>query len=449
MTVRDDALIAIAGRENNTTVSYDTVYSRLLASRLAMRDLAYLSSDLESVTLTINLDGRTLGRGDVFLLNMPHLGLDNVVMRIISADYGTQKNNQVTFECSRDVFSLPTSSVINVQPSVSPDKGIARPVEDFVIIESPYYELVYNYGQQMVDKLLTGDNELSGQIAAAFVGLPENTLLAEIVTSSSDNFDNAENVFECEMRKLLSQIDRMDSVIKLNESPEDDEYKWILIDDEILFVESRNGNELIVKRGCLDTIPEMHSQNSRVYFCGGQLMLKSEEYNKGDKVDCRIITITSTNLLDIADATGRVVDITGRAIRPYPPANVTINGSYYPASIIGKTIEINWSSRNRLQQTSGTMVGWYEGNVTVENGVKYRVILRHFSNVLVDTIVEEPRFLFDISHLKKGDFYIELSSIKNDIESSQKFKHTLSVGNDIEFIFNKEHTTELEFIFED
>ena len=449
VTVRDDALIAIAGRENNTTVSYDTIYSRLLASRLAMRDLAYLSSDLASVTLTINLDGRTLGRGDVFLLNMPHLGLDNVVMRILSADYGTQKNNQVTFECSRDVFSLPTSSVINVQPSVSPDKGIARPVEDFVIIESPYYELVYNYGQQMVDKLLTGDNELSGQIAAAFVGLPENTLLAEIVTSSSDNFDNAENVFECEMRKLLSQIDRMDSVIKLNESPEDNEYKWILIDDEILFVESHNGNELIVKRGCLDTIPEMHSQNSRVYFCGGQLMLKSEEYNEGDKVDCRIITRTSTNLLDIADATGRVIDITGRAIRPYPPANVTINGSYYPASIIGKTIEINWSSRNRLQQTSGIMVGWYEGDVTVENGVKYRVILRHFSNVLVDTIVEEPCFLFDISHLKKGDFHIELSSIKNDLESSQKFKHTLNVGKDIEFIFDKEHKTELEFIFED
>ncbi|NUF48737.1 phage tail protein [Gilliamella sp. ESL0250] len=451
VTVRDDALITMAGRENNTTVTYDTVYSRSLASRLAMRDLAYLSSDLASVTLTLNLDGRMLSRGDVFLLNMPQLGLGNVVMRIISVDYGTQKSNQVTIECSRDVFSLPTSSVVSTQPPISlpADNGVAKPVKNFIIVESPYYELVYNYGQKAVDRLLEGDNDLAGQIASAVIDLPNDVILAELVTSLSNNFDNAESLTECEMRTLVQQINKMESVITLDNAPRNSEYTWILIDDEILFVESCNGNQLTVKRGCLDTIPEIHNQNSRVYFCGGQLTIKTEDYYEGDKVDCRIITSTSTGSLDPKDATGRVIDINGRAIRPYPPANVTINGCYYPASILDKTIDINWSSRNRLQQTSGVMVGWYEGNVTVEPDVKYRIVLRHFTNTLIDTITEEPSFSFDISHLKKGDLSIELSSIKNDLESSQKFRHSIIVGKDIEFIFNKERQNELEFKFED
>jgi hypothetical protein len=449
VTVRDDALISMSGRENNTTITYDTVYSRSLASRLAMRDLAYLSSDLASVTLTLNLDGRMLSRGDVFVLNMPQIGLDNVVMRITSVDYGTQKSNQVTIECSRDVFSLPSSSVVSIQPPISApaDKGEVKPVKNFVIIESPYYELVYNYGQKTVDRLLDGDHNLAGQIAAAVADLPNEVILAELATSVSDNFDNAESITECEMRSLVYQIDKMESVIKLDNAPSHNEYTWILIDDEILFVESQNGDELTVKRGCLDTIPEMHNQNSQVYFCGGQLTLKTEDYYDGDKVDCRIITNTSTNVLDPKEATGRVIDISGRAIRPYPPANVIINGCYYPNSLISETLEISWSSRNRLQQTSGVMVGWYEGNVTVEEGVKYHIVLRHFTNTLIDTIIENQSFSFDISHLKKGDLSIELSSIKNDIESSQIFKHSIIVGKDIEFIFNEERTNKLEFIF--
>ncbi|MWN91285.1 hypothetical protein GQ597_11300 [Gilliamella sp. Pra-s65] len=450
VTVRDDALISIAGRENNTTVTYDTVYSRSLASRLAMRDLAYLSSDLASVTLTLNLDGRILSRGDVFLLNMPLLGLDRVVMRIISVDYGTQKSNQVTIECSRDVFSLPTTSVVNSQPPISSpvDKDVAKPVKNFIIMEAPYYELVYNYGQKVVDQLLE-DNDLTGQISAAICNLPENALFAGLATSLSSDFDNAESITNCEMRELSHQIDRMESVIKLSSALENDEYIWVIIDDEILFVESRNGDELTVKRGCLDTIPAEHKQNSKVYFCGGQLTLKSEEYCEGDKVDCRIITRTSTSSIDPKDASGKIVDIMGRAIRPYPPANVTINGIYYPTSITGEKIEINWSSRNRLQQTSGIMVGWYESNVTVEPDVKYHVVLRHFTNTLIDTIIEEPHFSFDISHLKKGDLSIELSSIKSSIESSQKFRHSVVVGNDIEFIFNEEKRNKLEFTFKD
>ncbi|MFQ1018055.1 phage tail protein [Gilliamella sp. BG7] len=450
VTVRDDALIAIAGRENNTTVTYDTVYSRALASRLAMRDLAYLSSDLASVTLTLNLDGRKLGRGDVFLLNMPNLGLDNVVMRIISADYGTQKNNQITIECSRDVFSLPTSSVVQSQQPISnpAEHNVPYPAKHFIVMESPYYELVYNYGQKTVDRLL--DNDLSGLVAAAVADLPENIMLAELATSVSDNFDNAESITECEMRTLSHDIDKMETVIKLDRAPESDEYTWISIDNEILFVESCDNDELTVKRGCLDTIPAKHAQNSLVYFCGGQLTLKSEEYYEGDRVDCRVITRTLTSSLDPADASSVIVEICGRAVRPYPPANVTINGIYYPDVIEGNKIDVKWSTRNRLQQTSGIMIGWYEDHVTVEQDVKYRVVLRHFSDTLVDTIIDEPHFVFNVANIKKGDLYIELSSIKNDIESLQKFTHTFTFGDDIEFIFNKnKQQNELEFQFED
>lgn len=457
VTARDDALIAMAGRENNTTISYDMVYSRSLASRLAMRDLASLSSDLASLSLTLNLDGRMLNRGDVIVINMPQIGLDRTVMRVTSVNYGTQKSNQVVVECIRDVYSLPATSVVNDQPPISPptDTDIAKKTKYNIIMEAPYYELVYVYGQRSVDLSLELEPEI-GQIAASCSDVPNGTILTEVITSLEDDFTNAnaEDVIPCEIRIVAQPLNKMGSSIVLNAAPPDGDYTWVIIDNEIMFIESFTDNIINVKRGCLDTLPQDHDEKSIMYFCGGILTVKEEEYYLGDKVDCRIITSTSTNILDPISASGKVVTMNGRAARPYPPANVTINGFYFPDSINSEILELNWASRNRKQQTSGNFIGWFEGNVTPEDNVKYRLILNYFGKDIVDEIIDDTFFKYDLSGLLEGDLNIKLVSVRDGIESMQTFTHTVTVGKILEFIFNTEQSlspefNNLEFIFKD
>lgn len=455
ITVRDDALITLAGRENNTTVSYDMVYNRSLATRLAMRDLASLSSDLATVTLTINLDGRMLNRGDVFVINMPQIGLDHTVMRITSVNYGTPKSNQVIVDCIRDVYSLPSTSIVDIQPqiTVSHSNTIAKKTEYNIIMEAPYYELVYTYGQRAVDLSIEQEPEI-GQIAASCSNVPSETILTEVITSIDGNFNNVnpESIVACELRFIEKPINKIDSSIQLDNAPPEGDYTWVIVDNEIMTIESFTDNTINVKRGCLDTIPEDHDKKSIMYFCGGILTIKAEEYHQSDVVDCRIITTTSTNALDPLSASGKVITMQGRALRPYPPANVTINGLYFPESLKNEKLELSWSSRNRKQQTSENIIGWYEGNVTPEEGIKYHLKLNYFGKDIVDEIINDTFYRYDLTGLLEGDLHIELYTIRDGIESMQKYTHTVRIGEVINIVFandyNPPDNNNLIFAFE-
>jgi hypothetical protein len=451
VTVRDDALIAMIGRENNTTVTYDMVYCRSLAARLAMRDLSSLSSDLASVTLTLDISARVLNNGDVFILNLPDLGLDNVVMRVTSADFGTLKNNQITIECSRDVFSLPSTAVIDIQPPISTpiDLNVAKPTTQNLIIESPYYELVHNYGQRLIDMTLSSEPGI-GQIAAVTATPPEGTLSMSLVTSLSNEFKNEESVTACESIKLIEDVDLMANTIILQSEPIS-EYTWVQINNEIMYVEEVKDCVLTVKRGCLDTLPEPHKKNAVVWFCGDCFSVKSDEYYAGDLVDCRIITTTSTDKLNPTIASGATIEIKGRAGRPYPPSNVIINNAYYPNFISSKLINVRWSSRNRKQQTSSKFVGWFDGNVTPEPGTKYKVTITQNDTILYEVITSETDINIDLSSVAVGEVDLTISTIVSGVYSLFSFKHTFKIESSINFIFNEEQpeTDKLLFKFKE
>ncbi len=60
----------------------------------------------------------------------------------------------------------------------------------------------------------------------------------------------------------------------------------------------------------------------------------------------------------------------------YPPANVKINNAYYPETfIVTNDIVLNWADRNRVQQTGGDVLGYFDASVTKEAGVTYSVEL--------------------------------------------------------------------------
>ena len=80
---------------------------------------------------------------------------------------------------------------------------------------------------------------------------------------------------------------------------------------------------------------------------------------------CRIPAVRSS--LDVEHT------FDSRAIRPYPPGNVRVNGQYYPEHLNGELLSLEWSHRDRTQQTGEVIIDTLESDIGPEAGTTYTV----------------------------------------------------------------------------
>lgn len=123
----------------------------------------------------------------------------------------------------------------------------------------------------------------------------------------------------------------------------------------------------------LDTVPKKHSGGSLFVFDLPDVAFDSTQYSQSEIVEAQVLTTTPSGIQDLLGY-GQDIEIQSRAIRPYPPANVKINGEYWPAEIETDLV-ITWVDRNRVQQTGGGILGWFEGGVTIEPNTQTHLIL--------------------------------------------------------------------------
>jgi hypothetical protein len=124
------------------------------------------------------------------------------------------------------------------------------------------------------------------------------------------------------------------------------------------------------------------------------------------------------------------VEIQARAIRPYPPANVKFNDTYYPETlVVTNNIALVWVDRNRVQQTGGSILGFYEAGVTIEAGVTYSyelisdgVVLDSGANITANTITIPSSAL-----LQNQPHTLKLWSVRDGYASYQIFEHAFFV----------------------
>ena len=150
----------------------------------------------------------------------------------------------------------------------------------------------------------------------------------------------------------------------------------------------------------------------------------------GEIINVKALTTTPSGILDLDDIEAQQVEIQARAIRPYPPANVKINGEYWPTEIETDLI-LTWVGRNRVQQTGGSILGWYETGVTAENGVTYQLVVTTIdaSNVestfLDVNVGAVTNYTIDLSAAPSSakQFKIILKSVRDSYDSLQNFEH--------------------------
>ncbi|HXK55073.1 MAG TPA: phage tail protein [Gammaproteobacteria bacterium] len=391
VTVSDQALIQVQGATIGTTIQYPGFTNHNIAGIAAQRDLKALSTPLLKCDIVANREAMALNVGDAFILDWPDLDIDSVVMRVDSMGLGDGRKNAVTISVVEDVFSLGSGYTSPISkpdtPWVDPASLLPAPADPRLITEAPYYELVQNSSQLNIDTILADESDAGFLLAAA--GRTANEVNAQIYVDSGAGYSGFSSLDFCAYAYLAADAWYTDATIYYTGGVDLD-----LVDvgtiaqigDELVrvdaFGEDSTGTYITVGRGILDTVPAEHIIDST-----GTPILFWDTYNAGDEVqytasdalNVKLRTVRGSNILPLDDAPVDPVTMDSRAIRPYPPGDLRVDGKTYtrldadPAIVFDRTNVITWAHRDRLQQTGGYFYDYTDTDIGPEASTQYTV----------------------------------------------------------------------------
>lgn len=438
ITIQDVARIAQQGGVISQNVEYKGFTNSSLASRVALRDLKTLSSELASIEFDLPESiAENWHKAYVFKLSNSRYGLSEAVFRVTEIKFGDGVDNTVSVKAIEDSFSSPMQSVVEYMPPVKSD--ISAKDATAIAFEVPYIELVEQYGQDEIDAKLVNNPDLS------FVGMaavrPNNFHInASLYSNAGAGYAEEVTLDFCPSATLKTATGYLDTAFEVENIAEFDLLKAndrIQVDDELMAFVSFDAttHTLTVKRGIADTIPAKHTANAHIYGWDNYSGLDSTEYLSGEIVAMKALTLTGSDILELSEATAHSINCSARAIRPYPPANVKIGGAYYPTEAT-TSIVLTWVGRNRVQQTGGTILGYFDAGVTVESGVTYKLVVYAIdaSNVQTEFFNQNVgavnTYTVDLSTAPAAavKFRIVLNSVRDTYESYQSFDYTLNAA---------------------
>lgn len=434
-TAQDPALVQQQGAVINTTMQYVGFTNAALANRVALRDLTTLSNPLASCTIYTGMDAKDLNIGDVIAVSWEDYGLIRLPMRITGMSLGDGKSNAIKMNLSQDAFALPQQGVI-----IPPDVGWTDPSQEPVAMsreyaeELPYYELAQQLTQATLDNQLNTEPDL-GVVGASGSKPQSGAINARIMTDSGAGYQDVGALDFCPSALLDGAVGRGDGsptetwTVKSGVdllSVDAETYARVSSSAgvEYVYIVSILLLEIEVKRGVLDTVPLPHEDGALIMFSDPFVQADPTEYVTSDEIDVKLLTVAGQGVLPLTAAAVHPVTMGSRAIRPYPAAQWTLDGDYWPATLVG-VITNAWVDRNRVQQTSPSLVGWYDGSVTSEAGVTYNLRLKNNLGVQIDEVVgvTSPT---DYSPPSSGTYTLQLVSIRDSYENFVPLEHTFS-----------------------
>jgi hypothetical protein len=226
-------------------------------------------------------------------------------------------------------------------------------------------------------------------LGAAAVRPSASTINAQIHTDSGGGYIEYGILDFCPSATLAAGIGYKDEEITI-ENVKDvdlvDVGAWGQIDDEIVVIDAIDGTAgtATIRRGILDTVPDKHEAEARLYIWEDYAAGDEVEYVDSEEIDLKLLAVTGGGVLDIGDASADAVTMDARAIRPYPPGNLQINSESYQFDVYSGELTISWAHRDRTQQTSGTYQDYTYGDIGPESGVTY-TFKGYIDDVLDDT----------------------------------------------------------------
>lgn len=367
ITADDPAAIINSGAIKSISRDYtDSVTSATLAARIAQRDGRAAGSPLLSATLTCTSAAADLLPGDPFLFDWPLYHAEPIVCRVVKTKRGGLIKQSVELEVVEDVFSLDDSAIVSGGPSGWVDPvTVALPAATPFAVEAPYYELLQRFGPTRVADFTATTPDAGMVLAtAARVAAAVNAIAYSDADVWSNNAD-------------LSPTGPLQTDLSISSTVAD--IKWaylppagshIQIDGELMRVDGFDSSgRTIVGRGVLDTVPTAHSTAAVAWAWDAFAVTDEVEHAAGETVGVRLQLRNNSRV----GALSASVPLTfaARAIRPYPPGKLQLNGAAYPVTILGP-LTVSWAHRNRLTQAD-QLIDASVGSVTPETGTTYNL----------------------------------------------------------------------------
>lgn len=389
-SISENGLIKTTGQVNAEDLDFPYFMHFRNAEIVAQWKLKYLSTPKwKGIFSTGSRNARRFQKYGVIELPWSKKWSGKIKARILNINLGNGIDNTVSIEFEEIVpkSGVMTGLVVSNQQNVVVLEPQPCRNEPF---EIPYYLLVWNLKQKLVDDDLVEDPNygLVGVVAAkpqpnsvyaimmTHDGTPEKewSRAATINYSSYARFDQivskTSHQIALKNSDILSDL-KVGTLIKVGRD-------WLGTPSEWMSFESQDQDTgiITVKRGLLDTLPQEWGADTELFFCGTDIAYDTTEYYEGDKVLVSALTTTPSGILPLLGST--TIELRSRAIRPYPPANVKINGSYWP-TYIDEDIVVTWLNRNRKQQTASTHLDWFDsGNVALEENTVTTLIVTEF-----------------------------------------------------------------------
>ncbi len=373
-----------AGERVSTTISYPQIPTAETAGKVAATALRKLSYPLAKCTITTNRDGLALTPGSVFKLNWSKLGIVGVVMRVASRIEEDVTKGTIKISAIQDIFGIAESSYVSPPPTgwIPPD------TVPYDVINSKESEAPY---------LLSDDPDHS--FPWLFVAPPSGLTLDYSLLAGIGEFLDEGIAKPCTERgELINSVAQTDTTITVSgfvylTSPEGDQSlgsTMFYLGEELLSfaLAVPSGDNWVLtgcERGLLDTTPSEHTAGAEVWFeakSDGQFSLRS--YTPTATAQIKYLTHTPTGELDEGDATQHNLTFSKRALRPYAPGKVRVNGVGYDAQIEYVEAELAWAERNRLTQTE-YIVDQDQSSIAHEAGTTYKLEIYDRNDVLLRT----------------------------------------------------------------
>jgi hypothetical protein len=397
--VQDDANIEAQGQPVPGTKEYRGIRNSLLALRAAQRDLRLGSACLATAEIVSNRYAWSVIPGDTVLLSHGRLKISGLRMRVSEVKHAEAGSGKITISLVEDVFGQlddPFSGASD-RPVVEPPRPPGA-YESQIFWEVPFWFVVNNAqvtgaSSEEISAIDPLSTWVSFLLRSTNSGFKSSTLAHEENLPSGPVFEGVSSGGQTPSAVLgaaLPQAPYSSLTIKDNFISAAGQVKqdpFIVIGEganqEIARIVSvRNGSGVYsrVQRGIMDTHPRAWPAGTRIFFVSVDTVL-DDPSPRPQKASQRykIAMYTSEGYTADDAITPVTVFPSGRQGTPYPAANVTLGGLYWPTAVkpVASAIQVAWASRNRKLQDANAQVDWTAGPITPEPGTTYSVYVQN------------------------------------------------------------------------
>lgn len=381
LAVQNLANIQAQGGVVTRKMEYPGITDDDLAARVAARDLRVFSTPLARATIRVLRDAWIMNPGDVFRLTWPEIGQEaGIIMRVADIDYGLLESGVITIKAVEDVFAMDGEPIIGTQPGYVPPSLAPVPPDASLFFELPYWEVARNSSPADLAftvetdtfcaalAVVADDNQLNWQLhtgngidpsvlRATDDYAPTMTLPALPQSAADTGTLPITGGFDLDPVVVGDYGYILDASGNIAEAVE-----VLAIDMSLLTI--------TLARGVLDTVPVAHPAGRRLIIVGEFMAPEGLTRAPGEIVHAYIAPTAGIGVgAQVAVSNGPSVTLAGRQGTPYPPGNVSINGTPYPLAISGD-LAVTWAHRDRLTQT-GYIVHQDESSIGPEPGTTY------------------------------------------------------------------------------